>query len=72
MSDRDTLVRLNVAATELGLSSSTIKRYCKDGRLAGSRIGKGQWRVSRQSIEDLKNKTAHAYSRPTTAVVQPS
>lgn len=50
----DDLVRLNVAAKELGVTSKTVKKYCKAGTLHCSKLESGQWRVYRTALDQLK------------------
>lgn len=54
---KDELVRLNVAARELGVVSKTIRKYCACGLLKCQRLPSKQWRVYRSSIEALKDKS---------------
>ena len=52
MSDtRDELVRLNVAAKELGVSSKTVKKYCRCQKLRCRQLPLGHWRVYRSSLD---------------------
>lgn len=51
---RDELVRLNVAARELGVASKTVTKYCRCRLLRCCRLPSGQWRVFRSSLDDLK------------------
>lgn len=51
---RDELVRLNVAAEELGVSSKTVKKYCRCGLLDCLKLPSGHWRVYRSSLDASK------------------
>jgi len=51
---KDELVRLNVAARELGVTSQTMKKYCRCQLLRCEQLPSGQWRVRRSSLDDLK------------------
>lgn len=48
------LLPVKVAADELGLHTDTIKRYIREGILEGSRLPGGHWRVTRESVDALK------------------
>ncbi|MBX3330328.1 MAG: helix-turn-helix domain-containing protein [Nitrospira sp.] len=48
-----TLVRVGEAAELLSVSRWTIYRWVDEGRLRGTKIGKGSLRIFRQSIVDL-------------------
>lgn len=50
---KDELVRLNTAATELGVVSKTVKKYCRCQLLRCLRLPSGQWRVYRSSLDAL-------------------
>lgn len=50
----DDLVRLNVAAQELGVTSTTVKKYCRCGQLECKQLPSKQWRVYRWSLESVK------------------
>ena len=54
MSDQkpDELVRLNVAARELGVVSKTVKKYCRCKLLRCRKLPSGQWRVYRSSLNE--------------------
>lgn len=56
--DHDDLVRLNVAAKELGLAPKTVKAWCKAGRLVCTKLANGQWRVKRSSLDDAQQITS--------------
>ncbi len=49
----NTLVRVGEAAELLSVSRWTIYRWVEEGRLHGTKIGKGSLRIFRQSIVDL-------------------
>lgn len=51
---RDELVRLNLAAEELGVSPRTIKKYCLCGLLRCEKLPRGHWRVYRSSLDGAK------------------
>jgi predicted site-specific integrase-resolvase len=54
MSDeRDELVRLNVAARELGVAAKTVKKYCRCDKLRCRQLPLGHWRVYRSSLDAL-------------------
>ena len=48
-----TLVRVGEAAELLSVSRWTIYRWVEEGRLRGTKIGKGSLRIFRQSIVEL-------------------
>lgn len=48
-----TLLRVGEAAELLSVSRWTIYRWVEEGRLRGTKIGKGSLRIFRQSIVDL-------------------
>lgn len=48
-----TLLRVGEAADLLSVSRWTIYRWVEEGRLRGTKIGKGSLRIFRQSIVDL-------------------
>jgi excisionase family DNA binding protein len=52
------LMRLNVAATRLAVSITTIKRMIKDQRLKAVKIGK-HWRVRVESVEAIFKGADH-------------
>lgn len=54
LDERQTLVRLNVAAVELGVSPKTVKKYCRCHLLRCLRLPKGHWRVYRESLDAIK------------------
>lgn len=47
----DELVRLDRAAKELGVSSQTVKKYCRCQLLKCRKLPSGQWRVYRSSLD---------------------
>jgi excisionase family DNA binding protein len=49
----NTLLRVGEAAELLSVSRWTIYRWVEEGRLCGTKIGKGSLRIFRQSIVDL-------------------
>lgn len=49
----NTLLRVGEAAELLSVSRWTIYRWVEEGRLRGTKIGKGSLRIFRQSIVDL-------------------
>ena len=51
MPDRDTLVRLDVAAKELDLDARTVQKYCRCGYLRCKKLPGGHWRVYRSSLD---------------------
>jgi predicted site-specific integrase-resolvase len=61
---QDDLVRLNDAATALGVSTQTIKKYCRCGLLRCTRLPLGHWRVYRTSLETLKQHETGENGRP--------
>jgi predicted site-specific integrase-resolvase len=52
----DDLVRLNVAARELGVAAKTIRKYCHCRKLAGHQLPSGHWRVTRSSLDTLRRE----------------
>lgn len=50
----DELVRLNVAARELGVTPKTVKKYCRCELLRCRKLPSGQWRVYRSSLDAAK------------------
>lgn len=50
------LVRLNIAAQELGLAPKTVRKYCRCGHLKGLRLPSGQWRVYRASLDAVHHQ----------------
>jgi len=48
-----TLLRVGEAAELLSVSRWTIYRWVEEGRLRGTKIGKGSLRIFRQSVLDL-------------------
>lgn len=48
--ENGTLYTINETAAILGRSQDTVKRYIKDGRLEGIRIG-NRWCVTKMAIE---------------------
>lgn len=48
-----TLLRVGEAAELLSVSRWTIYRWVEEGRLRGTKIGKGSLRIFRESITDL-------------------
>ena len=48
-----TLLRVGEAAELLSVSRWTIYRWVEEGRLRGTKIGKGSLRIFRQSIVEL-------------------
>lgn len=58
-----TLVRVGEAAELLSVSRWTIYRWVEEGRLRGTKIGKGSLRIFRQSIVDLvENNESNSFS----------
>ena len=55
---RDELVRLNVAAKELGVASKTVKKYCRCQKLRCHQLPFGHWRVFRSSLDELQKELA--------------
>lgn len=51
------LLRIQEAATLLSVSKWTIYRWIDEGRLRGTKIGRGSLRVFRTSVEELIEKT---------------
>lgn len=43
--------RPDEVAAFLGLSSRTVYRMVRDGRIAGVKFGRGPWRIPRESLE---------------------
>lgn len=59
----DELVRLNVAAVELGVVSKTVKKYCRCQFLRCRRLPSGQWRVYRSSLDEAVSKQGQTYPK---------
>lgn len=57
-----TMLRVGEAAELLSVSRWTIYRWVEDGRLRGTKLGKGSLRIFRESVTGLitRNKTATA------------
>ena len=54
------LLRVGEAADVLAVSRWTIYRWVEQGRLRGTKIGKGSLRIFRESIAELiKNNESH-------------
>ncbi|MBX3302689.1 MAG: helix-turn-helix domain-containing protein [Nitrospira sp.] len=51
------LLRIQEAAKLLSVSKWTIYRWIDEGRLRGTKIGRGSLRVFRTSVEELIEKT---------------
>lgn len=61
----DDLVRLNVAATRLGVSTKTVKKYCACDKLRCCKLPGGHWRVFRSSLEALLTELHNSFdSKP--------
>ena len=56
---RDDLVRLNEAARELGVTSKTVKKYCRCQYLRCRQLPSGQWRVFRSSLDEAIEKETY-------------
>lgn len=52
-SEKDELVRLNIAARELGVAPKTVKKYCRCNKLRCRQLPFGHWRVFRSSLDAL-------------------
>lgn len=52
----DELVRLNVAAKELGVAPKTVKKYCRCQKLKCRQLPLGHWRVFRSSLDALRRE----------------
>lgn len=48
--DRRYDLSVSEVAASLRISTTTIRRYIRDGRMEAYRVG-GQWRVAKESIE---------------------
>ena len=48
----DELLTVGEVARYLKLSRATVWRWCQDGKLSASKVGRG-WRVHRASVEAL-------------------
>jgi excisionase family DNA binding protein len=62
MSSEARLYSLEQVAERLGLQVRTVRSYVRSGRLKAIRIGK-QYRVTRESLEDLTGPAAPAVPR---------
>ncbi|MDR4463432.1 MAG: helix-turn-helix domain-containing protein [Nitrospira sp.] len=60
------MLRVGEAAELLSVSRWTIYRWVEDGRLRGTKLGKGSLRIFRESVASLikRNETAIAGSPP--------
>jgi predicted site-specific integrase-resolvase len=61
--EKDPLVRLNVAARELGVAAKTVKKYCRCQVLRCARLPLGHWRVYRSSLDEALAKQAQTYPK---------
>lgn len=68
------MLRVGEAAELLSVSRWTIYRWVEDGRLRGTKLGKGSLRIFRESVACLikRNETAIAGASPVTADHAPS
>ena len=48
------MLSLKEAADELGITVSTLRPYCQDGRI-GTKVG-NQWVITRAELEEFKAK----------------
>ncbi len=48
----ETFYSVAEAAALIGVSEFTIRRWLKDGRLSGKRVGKF-WRINKESVTDV-------------------
>lgn len=62
--ESNALVRLNVAGRELGVSSKTVKKYCRCGILRCLQLPSGQWRVYRTALDALHAQSETDPNRP--------
>lgn len=63
MTQDDDLVRLNVAARELGVSVATVKKYCRCDKLRCRQLPFGHWRVVRSSLDLLRRELETSTNR---------
>lgn len=56
MSDRPALVRLNIAARELGIAPKTVRKYCHCKYLKCKQLPSGHWRVYREALDALHHE----------------
>jgi len=47
------MIRPSMAARRLGVDESTIRRWIRDGRLAGWRTPGGHWRIPEVALREL-------------------
>lgn len=63
-SGKDELVRLDVAALELGVATKTVKKYCRCQKLRCRQLPLGHWRVFRSSLDALLGELQTGPNRP--------
>lgn len=61
---QDGLVRLDVAARELGVSSKTVKKYCRCEKLRCQQLPSGHWRVFRTSLDAARGELQTGPNHP--------
>lgn len=50
MSREDEFIRSNEAADIARVTTDTISRWCRDGKVKGNRDGSGRWLVEKNSL----------------------
>jgi excisionase family DNA binding protein len=63
-----TLLRVGEAAELLSVSRWTIYRWVEEGRLRGTKIGKGSLRIFRESIVALIENNENDIAGPSTTI----
>lgn len=63
-----TLLRVGEAAEMLAVSRWTIYRWVEEGRLRGTKIGKGSLRIFRESIVALIENNENDIAGPSTTI----
>lgn len=63
-----TLLRVGEAAEVLSVSRWTIYRWVEEGRLRGTKIGKGSLRIFRESIVALIENNENDIAGPSTTI----
>lgn len=64
MSDGKTFLRVGEAAEMLSVSRWTIYRWVEEGRLRGTKLGRGSLRIFRESALQLIERNEKAVSDP--------
>lgn len=53
MTPADKLLTVEQAAERLQMHPATVRRFIREGTLAGKRIGARQWRISESALRDF-------------------